>query len=63
VVQLQHEAPARFDDIDESLRRLPGVQDVVVLEDADTAYLKVDRRQFDAMRLADFPFVRPVNKI
>ena len=63
VVQLQHKAPARFDDIDESLRRLPGVQDVVILKDADTAYLKVDRRHFDAMRLADFPFVRPVNKI
>jgi predicted MFS family arabinose efflux permease len=62
VVQLQHQAPARFDDIDESLRRLPGVQDVVILEEADTAYLKVDRRQFDAMRLADFPFVRPINE-
>ena len=63
VVQLRHQAPAQFDDIDESLRRLPGVQDVVILEDADTAYLKVDRSQFDAMRLADFPFVRPVNEI
>jgi predicted MFS family arabinose efflux permease len=62
VVQLRHQAPARFDDIDESLRRLPGVQDVVILEEADTAYLKVDRRQFDAMRLADFPFVRPINE-
>lgn len=62
VVQLRHEARGRFDDIDESLRQLPGVQDVVILEEADTAYLKVDRRQFDAMRLADFPFVRPVNE-
>lgn len=62
VVQLRHEARARFDDIDESLRQLPGVQDVVILEEADTAYLKVDRRQFDAMRLADFPFVRPVTE-
>jgi len=62
VVQLRHQAPARFDDIDESLRRLPGVQDVVILEEADTAYLKVDRRQFDAMRLTDFPFVRPINE-
>ncbi|TGN38552.1 MFS transporter [Marinobacter confluentis] len=62
VVQLRHEAPTQFDDIDESLRRLPGVQDVVILEGADTAYLKVDRRQFDAMRLADFPFVLPVNE-
>jgi MFS family permease len=62
VVQLRHEARARFSDIDESLRQLPGVQDVVILEEADTAYLKVDRRQFDAVRLADFPFVRPVNE-
>ncbi|MDI9246664.1 MFS transporter [Marinobacter sp. CHS3-4] len=62
VVQLQHEAPAHFDDIDESLRRLPGVQDVVILEEADTAYLKVDRRQFDALSLADFPFVRPIKE-
>ena len=62
VVQLRHQSPTQFDDIDESLRRLPGVQDVVILEDADTAYLKVDRRQFDAVRLADFPFVRPVNE-
>jgi MFS family permease len=63
VVQLRHEARARFDDIDQSLRQLPGVQEVVILEEADTAYLKVDRRQFDALRLADFPFVRPVNEI
>ncbi len=62
VVQLRHEARSRFDDIDKSLRQLPGVQDVVILEEADTAYLKVDRRQFDAMRLADFPFVRPVSE-
>jgi predicted MFS family arabinose efflux permease len=63
VVQLRHEARARFDDIDQSLRQLPGVQEVVILEEANTAYLKVDRRQFDALRLADFPFVRPVNEI
>lgn len=62
VVQLRREAWARFDDIDESLRQLPGVQDVVILAEADAAYLKVDRSQFDAMRLADFPFVRPVNE-
>ena len=63
VVQLRHEARARFDDIDQSLRQLPGVQEVVILEEANTAYLKVDRRQFDALWLADFPFVRPVNEI
>jgi MFS family permease len=63
VVQLRRQAPDGLDDIDESLRGLPGVQDVVILEGADTAYLKIDRRQFDAMRLADFPFVRPMNEI
>ena len=62
VVQLRHEARARFGEIDQSLRQLPGVQDVVIVEEADTAYLKVDRRQFDAMQLADFSFVRPVNE-
>ena len=62
VVQLRHEAPDRFDDIDQSLRQLPGVKDVVILEGADTAYLKIDRHQFDAMRLSDFPFVRPVSE-
>lgn len=62
VVQLQQLAPSGFDEIDQSLRRLPGVQDVVILEDAGTAYLKVDRQQFDALQLADFPFVRPPNE-
>lgn len=58
VVQLQHVAYSQFDDIDDALRRLPGVQDVVILEEAETAYLKVDRRKFDELSLADFAFVR-----
>ncbi|MCL7945999.1 MFS transporter [Marinobacter sp. ATCH36] len=58
VVQLHAVAHSQFDDIDDALRRLPGVQDVVILEEAETAYLKVDRRKFDELSLADFAFVR-----
>ncbi|MDF0751300.1 MFS transporter [Marinobacter sp. 71-i] len=58
VVQLQHVAYSQFDDIDDTLRGLPGVQDVVILEEAETAYLKVDRQKFDELSLADFSFVR-----
>ena len=36
-------------------------QDVVIVEDAATAYLKVDRQQFDEALLADFSFVRQAN--
>ncbi|AOY88890.1 MFS transporter [Marinobacter salinus] len=58
VVQLQEVVGGQYDDIDSSLRRVPGVQDVVIVEDAATAYLKVDRQQFDEALLADFSFVR-----
>ncbi len=58
VLKLQQVAADTFDDIDDRLRRLPGVQDVVIVEDAATAYLKVDRQQFDEALLADFSFVR-----
>lgn len=58
VLQLQQAGDSRYDDIDGSLRRLPGVQDVVIVEDAATAYLKVDRQEFDEALLADFSFVR-----
>ncbi|AZT82792.1 MFS transporter [Marinobacter sp. NP-4(2019)] len=58
VVQLQQVAHSQFDNIDDAFRQLPGVQDVVILEEADTAYLKVDRQHFDEGLLADFPFVR-----
>ncbi|MCM0610883.1 MFS transporter [Marinobacter sediminum] len=58
VVQLQKVVGNEYDDIDNSLRRVPGVQDVVIVEDAATAYLKVDRQQFDEALLADLSFVR-----
>lgn len=45
--------------IDDALRGVPGVEDVVILVDADAAYLKVDYRQFDAASLEQFAFVRP----
>ncbi|MBK1852730.1 MULTISPECIES: MFS transporter [unclassified Marinobacter] len=58
VVQLRDVIGGQYDDVDGSLRRLPGVQDVVIIENAATAYLKVDRQHFDEALLADFPFVR-----
>lgn len=62
VLQLQQAVAGQCDEIDDSLRRLPGVQDVVIVEGAATAYLKVDRRHFDEALLADFPFVRHGSK-
>ncbi|OZB12377.1 MAG: hypothetical protein B7X58_11665, partial [Marinobacter sp. 34-60-7] len=58
VVQLQQALGATLDEVDERLRGLPGVQDVVIVEEASTAYLKVDRRQFEEDQLARFDFVR-----
>ncbi|TNE73015.1 MAG: MFS transporter [Gammaproteobacteria bacterium] len=58
VVQLQEVVANQYDEIDNSLRRLPGVEDVVIVEDAATAYLKVDRQYFDEGLLAGFSFVR-----
>lgn len=62
VLQLQQAVAGHYDEIDDSLRRLPGVQDVVIVEGAATAYLKVDRRHFDETLLADFSFVRHSSK-
>ena len=61
MVQLQQAVSQTYDDIDERLRRLPGVQDVVIVEDAATAYLKVDRQKFDEGLLAELAFVRQGN--
>ncbi len=58
VLKLRESARGRVDAVDDTLRSLPGVQDVVILEGTDTAYLKVDRAQFDEDCLADFDFVR-----
>ena len=58
VVQLQPVVYSQFDEIDDTLRGIPGVQDVVILEEAETAYLKVDRQTFDELSLAGFSFVR-----
>ena len=62
VLQLQQAVAGQYDEIDDDLRRLPGVQDVVIVEDAATAYLKVDRRHFDEALLADFSFVQHGSK-
>lgn len=61
VVQLQGTVSDRYEEVDGSLRRLPGVQDVVIVENAATAYLKVDKQYFNEALLADIPFVRPVS--
>jgi hypothetical protein len=58
VVQLRKVVSDQLEDVDKRLRGLPGVKDVVIVEDAAAAYLKVDQQQFDEALLADFPFVR-----
>jgi MFS family permease len=63
MVQLQQAVSGRFDDVDASLRELPGVRDVVIVEEASTAYLKIDRQEFDEGRLAELAFVRQGNSL
>ncbi|WP_404368046.1 MFS transporter [Marinobacter sp.] len=59
MVQLHNAAGVSAGQVDRSLRSLPGVEDVVILEDSETAWLKVDRLHFDEKRLSEFPFIRP----
>jgi len=58
VVKLEPDAARSFSDVDSFLRALPGVQDVVIMEEAATAYLKIDRQFFDEALLADTGFVQ-----
>ena len=58
VVQLKNAVSISFDEIDQNLRKLPGVEDVVIVEEAAMAYLKVDRQHFREEQLAHFEFVR-----
>ncbi|MBJ6138751.1 MFS transporter [Marinobacter litoralis] len=58
VVQLRDVVATSFDDIDQRLRGLSGVADVVIVEEASTAYLKVDRQHFSEDQLARLEFVR-----
>lgn len=58
VLRLRDTARDRMDAVDETLRSLPGVQDVVILEGTDTAYLKVDRSLFEEEVLASYDFVQ-----
>ncbi|MFV8572376.1 MFS transporter [Marinobacter sp. SBS5] len=58
VVQLRDAVATTFDDIDQRLRGLSGVADVVIVEEASTAYLKVDRQHFNEDQLAHLDFVR-----
>ena len=58
VLKLRESARNRIDAVDKVLRNLPGVQDVVILEGTDTAYLKVDRALFEEEVLASYDFVQ-----
>src|SRR5690554_1168181 len=58
VVQLKNAVSISFDEIDQNLRKLPGVEDVVIVEEAAMAYLKVDRQHFREEQLAHFGIVR-----
>lgn len=59
MVQLHDAGYDEIDNIGRTLRGLPGVEDVVVLEGVGTAYLKVDRQYFNEECLAECSFVRP----
>lgn len=59
MVQLHDAGCDDIGDIDRTLRGLPGVEDVVVLEGVGTAYLKVDRQYFNEECLVECSFVRP----
>ncbi|OEY66570.1 MFS transporter [Marinobacter sp. X15-166B] len=59
MLQLRTVSPEQIAVIDERLRTLPGVQDVVILEEAHTAYLKVDRQYFKEELLAGYEFIQP----
>ncbi|MBS3804485.1 MAG: MFS transporter [Oleiphilaceae bacterium] len=59
VVQLKAAAGLSVGEVDQGLRSLPGVEDVVILEGEQTAYLKVDRQRFDKSRLEELAFVQP----
>jgi predicted MFS family arabinose efflux permease len=59
VVQLKAASGLSAGEVHQSLRGLPGVEDVVILEGEHTAYLKVDRQRFDASQLDELAFVKP----
>ncbi|WP_111498284.1 MFS transporter [Marinobacter bohaiensis] len=59
VVQLVDVQGRGIAAVDQALRGVPGVEDVVILTDAETAYLKVDHKRFDAANLGQFAFIRP----
>jgi predicted MFS family arabinose efflux permease len=59
VVPLVNVEEADMSTVDRTLRGIPGVEDVVIIADRATAYLKVDRQQFDAEILGQYAFVRP----
>lgn len=58
VVQLIDVEGVDLMNVDSTLRGIPGVEDVVIIADQDTAYLKVDRQQFDAKTLSQYAFVK-----
>jgi predicted MFS family arabinose efflux permease len=62
VVKLGPDAAQSYSDIDIFLRALPGVKDVVIMEEAATAYLKIDRQFFDEGLLADTGFVQQTDR-
>ena len=62
VVKLEPDAARSYSDVDSFLRALPGVQDVVIMEEAATAYLKIDRQFFDEVLLADTGFVQQTDR-
>lgn len=62
VVKLKPDATRHYSNVDSLFRALPGVQDVVIMEEAATAYLKIDRQFFDEALLADTGFVQQTDR-
>jgi predicted MFS family arabinose efflux permease len=62
VLKLEPYAARSYSNVDSFLRALPGVQDVVIMEEAATAYLKIDRQFFDEALLADTGFVQQADR-
>ena len=58
VLQLSDSDKIQASSADAILRSLPGVTDVVIIQETLTAYLKIDRQNFDEQRLREAGFLQ-----
>lgn len=57
VIQLAAFDPGQTGEVQSSLAGVPGVEDVVISQDENKAYLKVDKKVLDESALKNLPFV------